>query len=355
MPTKLNRAGKQQPYIPEGNGDASGEYADGQGYNVNKPSTNDSKTGTSVASSGKQTSGKVETQPQNQPVKPKQNVPTPAEREKLGNMGIITEDMKSATYTENFAPNVTITRGSFKKEDIGEFNAYLQNIFNEYPEMQRFTNITVRNNTASHRGGSITTYTNWRTGEKNYDLYINSSWLEDRQELQNNKAIKWYKDQIGYLQKRLETASANDKEDIEGRISAIQKSIDRIEEERKTPKTEYGNVIQRCTTRSERLKSLMAHEMMHRITQDFDYGVMDNKITDEVGRKRFLELKNKIREVYNEAINNGDAKKISRYATTDRDEFLSEANAMLEGGYEMPSYITEVVEELKDFNRKVKV
>ena len=28
MPTKLNKAGQQQPYVPQGNGDASGEYAD---------------------------------------------------------------------------------------------------------------------------------------------------------------------------------------------------------------------------------------------------------------------------------------------------------------------------------------
>lgn len=30
MPTKRNKAGQQQPYVPQGNGDASGEYADNQ-------------------------------------------------------------------------------------------------------------------------------------------------------------------------------------------------------------------------------------------------------------------------------------------------------------------------------------
>lgn len=30
MPTKLNKAGNEQPYVPQGNGDASGEYADNQ-------------------------------------------------------------------------------------------------------------------------------------------------------------------------------------------------------------------------------------------------------------------------------------------------------------------------------------
>lgn len=35
MPTKINRAGKQQNYIPAGNGDASGEYTDHSGANQN--------------------------------------------------------------------------------------------------------------------------------------------------------------------------------------------------------------------------------------------------------------------------------------------------------------------------------
>ena len=99
----------------------------------------------------------------------------------------------------------------------------------------------------------------------------------------------------------------------------------------------------------------MAHELMHTITQEFDYAVSNKKITTEELKQKHSDLTKKIREVYNEAIKNGDAKKISRYATTSRDEFLSEANSMLEGGYEMPKYITEVLEELKDFNRKVNI
>ena len=33
MPKKLNKAGQQQEYVPSGNGDASGEYADDGGSN----------------------------------------------------------------------------------------------------------------------------------------------------------------------------------------------------------------------------------------------------------------------------------------------------------------------------------
>ena len=35
MPTKINYGGQQQPYVPKGSGDPSGEYADEQGANVN--------------------------------------------------------------------------------------------------------------------------------------------------------------------------------------------------------------------------------------------------------------------------------------------------------------------------------
>ena len=35
MPTKLNKAGKQQEYIPAGNGDPSGEYGTSKGTNKN--------------------------------------------------------------------------------------------------------------------------------------------------------------------------------------------------------------------------------------------------------------------------------------------------------------------------------
>lgn len=42
MPTKRNKAGNQQPYVPQGNGDASGEYADNQSGS-NKHFTNFAK------------------------------------------------------------------------------------------------------------------------------------------------------------------------------------------------------------------------------------------------------------------------------------------------------------------------
>ena len=352
MPTKANKAGKQQPYVPAGHGDPSGEYAENNtGSNKNYASPDDVKRQLGYTPKKE----KTETKTPKDVVKSGKNEPTPAEREKLVNMGIITEDMKSATYTEKFAPNVKITRGSFSKDEIGEFNAYLEKVFNDYPEMQKFRNIFVKNNTSSDTGGYIKTSTNLFSGEKNYELYINAGWLEDRQAISDEKTLNWYKSQVKYIENQLINLTDNNrKSNLENLLNNFKEAINNIEKRRKTPRTEFSNVINRCTTRSERLKSIMAHEMMHRITQDFDDAIINKKITGELKQKH-SDLTKKILEVYDEAIKNGDAKKISNYATKNRDEFLSEANSMIEGGYKMPAYIKEVVEELKDFNRRIKI
>ena len=52
MPTKLNKAGKQQDYIPKGNGDASGEYGTSNGTNKNF-TTSDKKTQANVITENK--------------------------------------------------------------------------------------------------------------------------------------------------------------------------------------------------------------------------------------------------------------------------------------------------------------
>ena len=343
MPTKLNRAGKQQPYIPEGNGDASGEYADGQGYNVNKPSTNDSKTGTS---------GKVETQPQNQPVKPKQNIPTPAEREKLGNMGIITEDMKTAEFTKNFAPDVKITRGSLNKDEIGEFNAYLQNIFNEYPDMQKFRKISVRNNEKSSTGGYILTSTNYKTGEKSYELYVNAGWLDKPKTTIYEKDKKILEDNINFykMQVKIHELDEDKKRFLSVYQQGLEDAIEKYEEFKvNSDKDLVSTTSDLVEGRSKKLYSIITHELMHRIFGDIKN--YNNDSDFEMANQK-IGLMDRCKEVYSTAISNGDAKKISKYATTNREEFICEAYARMELGFDVPKYIKELVEDIQNFNRR---
>lgn len=53
MPTKLNKAGKQQEYIPKGNGDASGEYGTSNGTNKNFTTSDKKKTEANVITENK--------------------------------------------------------------------------------------------------------------------------------------------------------------------------------------------------------------------------------------------------------------------------------------------------------------
>ena len=258
--------------------------------------------------------------------------------------------MKSLEYTKKFGKNIKISRGSLSKDEIGEFNSYLETLFDEYPDMPKFNNVTVKNNASSHKGGYIMTSTNYFTGEKFYDLYINAGWLEDRQKRADDNNIKWYQAQIEYMSKQLDNVTNDEnKQFITDTINKFKDKINTINEERSKPKEQVYNVVAKCKSRSERLKSLMAHELMHRITQEFE-GYKPSQAPER--HKEHIDLTNKLSEVYNNAIKNGDAKKISTYATTSRSEFLSEANAMLEGGFELPSYIKDVLIEIKDFNRR---
>ena len=73
MPTKRNRAGQQQNYVPQGNGDASGEYADQASgsnkhfTNFKKPDENENSENKTFAnfSKGSEKSADIETQKQN--------------------------------------------------------------------------------------------------------------------------------------------------------------------------------------------------------------------------------------------------------------------------------------------------
>lgn len=343
MPTKRNYGGKQQPYVPEGHGDASGEYANNEaGSNKHYASPDDVKL--QLGYGGEQ---------------PKQETATPKDlSDKLNgvkdNSGI-TEDMKSAEYTKNFTENgesqgywglvsreaeVKITRGSLTKDEIGQFNKQIQDLFKEYPNMQKFTKINVKNAKASLQGGYVATY---GFGEReSYDLYINAGWLDKTPGERINQ------ENIDYYKKKIEELSNNTDNNIE-KIESYKKSINSLENR------QAYNVITKSNSRSERLKSSLAHELMHRVTQTFDnFNV--NKYAGNIEKhntlnEKYRSIQQEIRDVYSKALQNGDAKKISTYATTSRDEFLSEANAQLEVGIETPQYIADVVNNMKNFLR----
>lgn len=340
MPTKINYVGQQQPYVPKGNGDASGEYADKDGYNINFGLKKDKKD-----------------EPKTKENKPKtintsSNNGTLAEQKRMEELGLKNKDkygdkdIDTQNYTNQFVADaklvegyfgfvrtypaeVKISKGSFNKEDLKQFNTYLKDLFNKYPNMSKFNQIKVDNRASSSVGGYIKTRFDANGNIGNYDLYINASWLNKPTEEEHyKKTLDFYKDRIDYIKnnKGLYT-------DADGMIKSFEKSISDIEKRLNTKDEDkiVGNVHDRLKTRELRLKGLMAHELMHRI-------YAENVKSD---------LQIKINEIYRQAIINGDARKISIYASTNEKEFISEANAMIECGLKVPEYISNIVKEIK--------
>ena len=287
----------------------------------------------------KPTLPKVETK---QPQQEKPNQPTDAENKRLQEMGVekYVGNIETSEYTKNFVAdftyhswrgydmtvdaNVKISRGSLDKSTQKVFNTMLQDMFEKYPNMQKFTNIKVDNRAASNRGGYISR-TYYDNGVS-YELYINASWINKPSSKEKyEKEIAYYKSEIERVKK---SDFYTNKDYI---IENYNKTIQGLEK-RLGENAEVYNVIERVNGKEERLKNLMAHELMHRIYHE-------NVKTPELGTK--------ISKIYNQALENGDARKISIYATTNASEFLSEANACLESGIEIPDYIKDIVNEIK--------
>ena len=116
MATKNNRAGKQQPYIPAGNGEASGEYA-GDNYGG---SSNVGNKNIQLSNNEKITSSKQD---------------TTAEEERLKDLGIKTEYKEFAQVRSELLED-----GSLKiddeeyKRNLKERNEFFENSFNNLYE-----------------------------------------------------------------------------------------------------------------------------------------------------------------------------------------------------------------------------
>lgn len=335
MPTKRNSAGNQQPYVPAGYGDASGEYAEqATGSNKHYADAQDTTRQLPYESDREKTYQEVKS-------------------EVLGTNSKVSNEMKNRDYTERFAEEVNISKKSLNDEELGEFNNYLEEIFNNYPEMQRFRDISVKNNSKSLTGGYIRTTENWLTGKKTYDLYINAGWLEykdPKEEFRNKR--QFFED----LVKSVESNENYTEKEKKFYRRAYQDNIDYYD--KKLKDDTYSNVIERIKDRKGRLKNLMAHELMHRITQTF-YGYDTNKYAGNVEKNnllnaRYNDIKQNITDTYVKAVGNGDALKISKYANSNKEEFLSEANSMIECGFKCPEYITNLINDIKTFLRSEK-
>lgn len=319
MATKPNRAGQQQPYVPAGNGDASGEYADSEsGSNVHysSPEREREKTPESVE---KQPSKSVESETTSGDI-----------------------DVNSLVGEGG---EVKISRGSLTESQQKIFNDALDGFYKEFPDIPKFDTIKVDKKSTSATGGHIKwTYDyskNPYAPEKKYELYINSGWISEKTMEQREQAHQFV---LNYLKAELKNTT-EEHPGLTSKIEELKQKIQGLEQDR-----EYSNVAFKINDEHERLKNVINHELMHR---ELIYK-LDGPMSEysHVGKsQKQVELHYLILKTFQEAKISGDIGKISKYARVDADEFVSEAYSQVMSGIETPEYIKNMVKAIKEFKK----
>lgn len=319
MPTKMNRAGNQQPYVPQGNGDASGEYADNErGSNVHYAPKETPKSDSSAKSIDK---------PSEEP-----------SEKKTGNENI---DVNTLVREGG---DIKISRNSLDEAQHKIFTQALNDFYKELPNMPRFDKIRIDKRQYSRTGGYIKMYWDYSKGlsstKQCYELYLNSGWvIEDRAESQAKEKQRL----INYFTAELNAARQIDPNNTD----KIQKLKDTISYYENKPIT-YSNVAFKLKDRNERFKNVINHELMHRELA-YKLGSSLSRYTSFNATPEQENLHDEILQTYRTAKKNGDAEKISLYAATDIDEFVSEAYSQIKSGIETPQYIKDMINKIKEF------
>ena len=319
MPTKMNRAGNQQPYVPQGNGDASGEYADNErGSNVHYAPKETPKSDSSTKSIDK---------PSKEPAEKK------TVNENIDVNTLVREGGKSK-----------ISRNSLDEAQHKIFTQALNEFYKDLPNMQRFDKIRIDKRPSSLTGGYIKTYWDYSKGlssaKKGYELYLNSGWVDEDKskypEETRQKLIRQLTVELDAVQKSF----PNDT----NKINKLKESISYYENKPIT----YSNVAFKLKDRNERFKNVINHELMHREVA-YKLGSLLSRYTSFNATPEQENLHDEILQTYMIAKKNGDAKKISEYADSDISEFVSEAYSQIKSGIETPAYIKDMINKIKEF------
>ena len=169
MPTKRNHGGNQQEYVPAGNGDASGEYADNaSGSNIHfktfkKPDSDTKKT--------------------NKPVSDKKDIngqsPTKDKKEKPKKQFVQDTEKRIKSMLND---NATISLDGFDEETCGVLENTLSKVLEDFPALK--TNLVSI--------GSVSGYnkTQEKEYQKKYDEFIKSI-TPEKIEKKRQKLIEW--------------------------------------------------------------------------------------------------------------------------------------------------------------------
>lgn len=99
------------------------------------------------------------------------------------------------------------------------------------------------------------------------------------------------------------------------------------------------------------VSSTITHEYGH-IVSDQYFGMINTTRANKNAMTRELSnLRNLVHSTYKTAMENGDIYKVSRYGSTDADEFFAETFAMREAGEMLPDYIANMLEEALKYGK----
>lgn len=93
-------------------------------------------------------------------------------------------------------------------------------------------------------------------------------------------------------------------------------------------------------------KGIIAHEFGHTLSDQY-FGMINKTLANpNAGSKDNLAKVQKVENVYNIAMSNGDIYQLSKYAARDAHEFLAEAFVAKEMGELLPEYISDMLDEV---------
>lgn len=326
MPTKPNHSGQQQEYVPAGNGDASGEYADNAtGSNVHFKSFKKPENDTSKGTQSKTKLPKEKKEKKEQPPKPHIQ---DAEK-KIKN--ILSEDME-------------ITLDGFDEETCGVLSDTLEKVVGDFPAL--------KNNLISIGSVSGLNKLQEKDFQNRYDKFIQSI-TPEKIEKKRQKLIEWnpnsdksrwtdeyVKDVImqteqPYRDKRVSLPRAAEGMCKTYSGSTISMLVFKDSVGKKKHKDAINHEYNTGWWSSNNVNQTFAHELGHAV---------------ETLLKKDINYTAEIEKLYN----NATADELSGYSRKNAREFVAESFAAYYGGMNNP-VADEVVEFIKNqYGRKYK-
>lgn len=231
---------------------------------------------------------------------------TNKKEESITEVSVENSEFKKEEYLYSFSKYGDIgvqNDAKLKEGSLEVFNKTLDGYFKKFDDLPKFNFITIDNISSSNVGGYVKEYI--EEGRfVNTDLYINVGVIN---------SFKYEPDLDKYV----------------------------------------SNVACRTDDTDKRIKMVLDHEMMHKVlnykigNKRFNMDYYSMNVYSEKQKK----LRQKMTEVWNKAIDNGDADNISFYASSSSDELIAEAYSARENGIEIPKYISDLIDEISNFKK----